>query len=497
MKPSVVRALLVTVVAAQGWGCAQIVGADASPVILPPTCTGTVYVRIASDFSGTATDIAISHFFGIYDHLRYLNEHGGIMGCKIDIGVADNNYTVAGTETVVNTWRAMDPHWSSVNTTFIFGTGETEAVAASIEAEQKLIIPGSYAGALASPVAVDKQVSYPVMNDTFQEAQQQVEKKSSGYPYVFFPATDYGTAIRLAIQSAWTTAPGRMAFAHDTADKCAYCVDPLAAGQSYVKSLPGMDLGRDLIIPQTSKMSDAPTIDAAVQTYIQQEVNQVLADPTYKPVNWIWSGNSVMASSLLGQSVYKAQTTLIDNNMSIPAATRSAWHLRVIANNWGIGETAPGICGTACNHDNFYGLFPVARYGDINNASAMNDIIAQNSEFTTKDMSNPPAAPIPTRAANQYQDVRYVQGYVAAKLWELGMIAAIKAGHRNPTGSDLKNALETFQNVDTGATAETISFSSSDHRPQSGESIYKLDDNGQLSFVAKYTVPQVSDWLGW
>jgi hypothetical protein len=476
-------------------GCGQILGLDADPMILPPSCSGTVHVRIASDFSGTATDIAIPHFFGIYDHLRYLNEHGGIMGCQIDIATSDNHYTGPGTQMVVDAWRASDPDWSKVNTVFVFGTGPTQTVAPGLTAEQKIIIPGSYSGALASPIAVDKTIEYPTINDQFTEGQVSTEKKSPGYPYVFFPATDYATAIRLAIQSVWQIGPGRMAFAHETVDKCAYCEDPLVAGKSYLKNLQGMELGRDLIIAQTSSPSDAPAIDAAVQSYFQNEISHVIADANYKPVVWVWSGNSVMASSLLGQSLWKVQQS-IDANMQIPTAIRSKWKVRVIANNWGIGETTPTICGTACNNDNFYGLFPVPKYGDIDNSAKMNDIIQHHDEFAQKDAVAMP--PIPARTSDQYRDVRYVQGYAAALMWEKGMTAAVLAGHRNPTGNDLKEAFEKFNNIDMGGvTSATIGFTAKDHRPQSGESIYKLDSNGQLTFVSRYNIPLVDDWLGW
>lgn len=477
-------------------GCAQIIGATENPTVLPPSCKGTLSVRIASDFSGTATDIAIPYFFGIYDHLRALNARGGVLGCQIDVQTSDNQYTNAGTQAVVDQWRQNDPKWSEVNTVFVFGTGPTSTVAAGLAGEGKVIIPGSYAGKLASPVAVNRSITYPVVNESFLEGDQAEQKESPGFPFVFYPATDYATGIRLAIQSAWQIAPGRMAMAHETADKCAYCVEPLAAGKSYIGNLSGMSLGRDLIIPQTSNASDGPAIETAVRAYFQKEIDQVKANATYKPVTWVWSGNSVMASSLLGQALWKVQTTMIDTDLTIPSAVRTAWKLRVIANNWGIGETTPSICGDACNHDNFYGLFPVPKYGDIQNSAAMATIIATHDEFAAKDtMPNPP---IPARRSSDFRDVRYVQGYAAALMWQRGIEAAIKAGHRAPTGADLKAAFETFSSEALdGATAAPISFSPADHRPQSAMSIYKLDANGQLVFVNRYNLPLVADWLGW
>jgi hypothetical protein len=498
---------------AQTMGCAQVVGIESDPTVEPPKCVGTVHVRVASDFSGTATDIAIPHFYGIYDYLRNLNDKGGIMGCPIDVQVADNNYTGPATQARVEEWRTNDPDWANVNTVFTFGTGPTQTVATGLMAEKKVIIPGSYAGALDTPLPITKSITYPVVSNAFQEAENSEEKKSAGYPYVFFPATDYATGIRLAIQVAWQVAPGRLAMAHEENPPCAYCVDPLAAGKSYVKNLQGMDLGRDLIFKQTSNPADAQGIDDAVQAYFTAEVAHVISDPSYQPVSWIWSGNSVYSSSVLGQSIAKVQKDLIDNNADpdFPAALRPGgskyWKLRVIANNWGIGETTPTICGAACNDDNFYGLFPVPGYGDIQNAVGMAELIALHDTFADKDNASPPPVPATLiggnpdtspRTSEKYRDVRYVQGYVAAMMWRHGMETAIKAGHRNPTGEDLKNALETFNSLDMqGLTADPISFSASDHRPQSGDNIYKLNKDGQFTFVKRYNIALVPDWLGW
>jgi ABC-type branched-subunit amino acid transport system substrate-binding protein len=499
--------------AAGGMGCAQVVGIEPNPTVEAPHCVGTAHVRIASDFSGTATDIAIPHFYGIYDYMRNLNDNGGLDGCAVDVQVADNHYTGPGTQAVVDEWRNNDADWQNVNAVFTFGTGPTQTVAPGVMAENKVIIPGSYAGGLDTPVGIEKSVIYPVVNNSYQEAANSEEKKSAGYPYVFFPATDYGTAIRLAIQVAWQVAPGRMAMAHDDNPPCAYCVDPLAAGKSYIRNLQGMDLGRDLLFKQTSDPADTKGIDDAVQAYFTAEVAHVIDDPTYMPVSWVWSGNSVYSSSVLGQSIARIQHDLIDNNADskFPAALKPGgagyWKLRVIANNWGIGETTPGICGTACNDDNFYGLFPVPGYGDIQNATGMAELIALHDTYANKDNASPPAIPQILRAntpddsprtPEQYRDVRYVQGYVAALMWHKGMLAAIKAGHRQPSGEDLKTALETFSNVDMqGLTADTIGFSATDHRPQSGENIYKLDKNGQFVFVKRYSISLVPEWLGW
>jgi ABC-type branched-subunit amino acid transport system substrate-binding protein len=491
-------------------GCTSILGISSDPKVEKPVtnCQGTVYVRIATDFSGTATDIAIPHFWGIYDYLRNLNENGGIRGCQIDMNVQDNNYTPAKTTDVVNGWRNNDPHWKDVSTLFIFGTGPTTAVGPTIMTEKKVIIPGSYAGSLASPAPIKKDVPYTVLNPQYQAAQFDENKASPGWPYIFFPATDYGTAIRLAIQAAWTISPGRVALAHDTADKCAYCVDPLAAGASFIPSLQGMSLGRDLIIPQTSNPADAAKIHTAVDTYFNDPTTGEIAhfktanatSYAYDPVVWVWSGNSVYASAILAKEIAAVQAA-IDKDTAIQAiltANKKTWKVRVMANNWGIGETTTTICGADCNTDVIYGLFPVPRYADLQNSTGMAQLIALHDHYGDQDGKTPPPSPITPRKLDDYRDVRYVQGYTAAAMWAKAMSAAIDKGSSNPTGEDIKNALESFKELDLeGLTAGPISFTGADHRPQSNESIYKVDANGTLAFVNKFSVALVPDWLGY
>lgn len=496
-------------------GCTAVLGISSDPHTAPSTdggttgdggvgtCVGTLYVRIASDFSGTATDIAIPHFWGLYDYLRELNKNGGVRGCNIDIAVDDNNYTGPKTVEVVQKWRTTDPNWANVSTLFIFGTGPTTSAGPQIMQEQKVIIPGSYAGAFASPNPVQKNIAYKLVSDTYAVTDSSEAKTSAGWPFVFYPATDYGTGIRLGIQAAWKLAPGRISFAHDTPDKCAYCVEPLAAGKSFVENLPGMTIGRDLIIPQTS--TDAATVQASTTKFIQDEIAHFktanATSYTYDPTIWVWTGNSVFASAIMGKTIAEQQA-IIDADPVITGilttAKKPPWKIKVIANNWGIGETTPTICGAGCNGDMFYGLFPVPRFADLSNATAMAQLIATRDAWATADQQAIPPAPITARKQDAYRDVRYVQGYAAAAMWEEAVKKAVDAGSKNPTGVDIKNALEKFTAQDLGGlTAGPITFSPTDHRPQSNEVIYKVDANGNLAFVDRFSITLTNEWLGY
>jgi hypothetical protein len=263
--------------------------------------------------------------------------------------------------------------------------------------------------------------------------------------------------------------------------ECAYCTDPLAAGKSYAKTAQ-MELGRDLFIPQTTSSQDESSIVDAVVDYIQAEIDKKIEDPSYIPVNWLWTGNSVFSSSLVGKGAAAAQDVI---QSQLPPEQR--WTLHVMANNWGIGETTPEICGAACNNI-FYGLFPVPRYGDSRNAIGMDQMMRIHDEYRQKD-----GHPI-----EQYRDVRYVQGHAAALMWRKAVEAAIDAGNNSPTGEDLKNALESFQQVELdGMTAGPISFSPTDHRPQFHEAVYKIDNNDELEFVNSFTIPRDQEFLGY
>jgi hypothetical protein len=464
-------------------GCAQILGVEPDPVLVKPTCQGTLRVRITTDDTGTATDIAPPYNHGVYDYLRYLNDtQGGLLGCPIDVDMKDAHYDPAITETVIDAWRKL-PEWPEVSTVFVFGTGPTTYSAPKLMEEKKLIIPGSYAGSLATPSKVTAEVTYTEYNSMGQSIMTTEQKDSPGYPYIFFPATDYSTAIRIGIQAAWKLSPGRMAMVHDTSQNCLFCVDPLAAGKSYIQQLPGMTLGLDLTVPQTSDPTMQAAIVDAVTTYMQAEIDKKKADATYVPVSWLWAGNSVFSSSSVGKGAAAAQLLI---KQAFPDV-KDQWTLRVMANNWGIGETSPTICGTDCD-GLYYGVFPVPRYGDVQNATGMNHMLDIHDTYRQKD-----GDPLDT-----YRDVRYVQGYAAALMWQKAVEQAVAAGHTSPTGEDLKTALEGFKGVTLdGMTAGPISFASSDHRPQANESVYMISATGVLTFVDRYSIDLDPKWRGY
>jgi ABC-type branched-subunit amino acid transport system substrate-binding protein len=443
-------------------------------------------VRVTTDDSGTAQDIAKPYSQAIYDYMRDLQAGGGLRGCDVDVVVADGHYDATVTSQVVTTW-SQQPNWSEVASLFIFGTGPTKTVTGMSEVGGKLIIPGSYAGAFTSPKSLSVNVTYPDVSSQGQSMLMS-NKSSPGYPYVFFPATDYSTGIRIAIDAAWEIQPGKIVMVYDST--CAYCTDPLVAGKAHVISKPGMVLAQDVgDVPQTSDPTQIPTIAMEIKTLLDGEIAKVQADPNYSPVRWLWCGNSVTSCAGVAKGAGQANAD-IQAQVTDPARQ---WKVRVIANNWGIGETSSALCGSTgsaadCD-DVLYGLFPVPRYSDTSHASGMQALLDLHDRWALRDMEE--------AGISTYQDVRYVQGYAAALMWRKAVDAALDAGHATPTGDDLKNALEQFdQVVLAGMTAGAISFTPTDHRPQGSEWVYYLHA-GALTLDNSYSLSLDPAWLGY
>jgi hypothetical protein len=467
--------------------CGQILGVEGEPVLTKDNCTGKLRVRITTDDTGPVKDIGAPYTYGLYDYMRHLNDtQGGLRGCPIDIDIKDASYDIQKTKDIVEAWR-QQPEWPEVSSVFTLGTGQTQGVAVQLMEEKKLIFAGSYAGTLAAPVPINTVVPFPEVNSTGAKVTTEEKKVSDGFPYLFFPATDYSTGMRVGMHAAWKIDAGRIAMVHGAGNVCAYCVEPLAAGKSFLSNLPGMELGEDLIVPQTSNPADEAMITGLVSAYIAKEIEKKKANSAYLPVSWLWAGNTLFSTSLIGRAAAEAQKAINAAFPGIETDPTDPWKLRVMANNWGIGETSPTICGAACNGI-LYGLFPVPRYGDVQNAPGMSEMMVIHDKYRGID----------GHAAEAYRDVRYVQGHAAALMWRKSVELALDADHITPTGEDLKNALETFNNVNlAGMTAGPISFSPTDHRPQSNEAVYVFNNKMELEFYASYNIALLPEWLGY
>jgi branched-chain amino acid transport system substrate-binding protein len=488
-------------------------------------CTKPIQLRALNATESVAVaDIALPFFLGAYDHLREINETGGIRGCKLEWEFVQTEYTnPAKAVSIYEGWKAK-PDWDSVVAIFGVGSADALALGPKVSLDKKVLIPAAYNGTLASPkelkVAVDvPEVNYvPGSPSQMNETTFSQEVESKGYPYVFFTGTDYSTAIRIAMYHVSAVDPtARVGFVHCAANE--FCVNPLPPGKTYAKQL-GLQIGRDLVAELTDRQ---PQYVASLTTYFAREASFLLSEAaasrTYKPVNWLWAGNLTAGTALLAGTMGYLGTLASSPDPSVP---QNVWNkakeimagTRIIANNYGFDEAlvasfcpkvpAPNPC------QKIVGVMPFLGFGDKSTGSAeMQALVALHDKWRARDVSesyNDASAvieaglPVPTT-----RSVRYVQGYMNVKLLRMG-IERLLDQNRPITGESLKLALETFQSEDTGGLTAPLTFTADDHRPQSTVSIYGIDYSPPDAGPAVGSIRNIPpprrialqhQWLGW
>jgi branched-chain amino acid transport system substrate-binding protein len=399
-------------------------------------------------------------------------------------------------QNIYNAWKAA-PDWNDVVFLFLFGTPETQTIAPQAVADHKPHLTGSQAGLLATPNPIDLPItvpevdpfctttSCPLPDGGFGQNQFPTEVKSSGYPYTFFPGTDYSTAIRIGMFHLKTVGAQRVGFAH-CAVQSTFCTDPLPAGRTYAAAN-GLAIGRDLIAELTDSQA---TYSQIVMTYLQTEKAAAAADPTYHMVDWLWGGNTALTMNYLGKAVADANKAL-------------GLNVKVLINNQGFDESLYPYCGEECVGV-VYGISPFLYYGDVSRGSPeMPKVVALQQKWRQIDYQQaleagtPDAADAAPPTLQSYATVRYVDGYLYAFLFRAAAQNVINAG-LPVTGDNLRKAFESFNNVESGGLTSPVTFNSTDHRPQSTEFIYTLAEGGAIVNVPPdRTIFLQNDWLGY
>jgi ABC-type branched-subunit amino acid transport system substrate-binding protein len=401
---------------------------------------------------------------GEYDYLRAINGAGGIRGCKLEIDVQDTQYDKRASLDVYRAWKAR-PDWPEVSTIFLQGTPMTQTLAPLAAADGKIVMSSAYAGELAAPGPTSVDIALPSLNDAFSEASVPVRKQSPGYANVFFQGTDYTTAARVAVSFAWRQGARRMAFFY--CSKSTFCTDPVDGAKTFLKQLGGTQIGRDLVLELGD---DAATIERKVLQFFGQERAYQAAHPEYQIADWIWFGNTSPNTSALGHAIDQARR---EYGLAI----------HVIGNNWSVDESLYRQCGDACV--GFYVVQPYALFGDPTMPGTAR-LLDDHAAYRRLDGE-------PSEA---YRTVQYVYGRVAVATWRLAVERLLE--DRKPiTGGNLRAVLETFQSVDVEGFA-TISYTATDHRPQSGVRVTQLGPRGRMETIGPpMSLSLQSGWLGW
>lgn len=264
-------------------------------------------------------------------------------------------------------------------------------------------------------------------------------------PYNFFVGTSYSDAIRMAMKYVKETitehfpeAKGRRPRVVFIYPDVGYGRAPIPAGKAFAQEL-GIDIGPDQNVALTA-------LDAT---------SQLLSMKGFDP-DWAWVGGTTMSTA----------TILKD-------AAKLGLRTKFIINNWGFDENLPKLAGPAAD-ERAYGMVPFAFWGE--NVPGMKPIMEAHRKYHPNDKHT----------------IRYVQGWTTMMV----MWAALKRVKGDYTGPNIKAALETLRNFDTGGLCAPITFTPDDHRPNVKEKIYKVS-KGKLVFVKDVEIAREKRFLGW
>jgi len=253
-----------------------------------------VRVGALQDTTGATSDVGKDEALGVREATQYFNDTGGINGKRIRLFQYDYGYRVPEAITTYKRFRDYD----KVVMVLGWGTGDTEALSPTINADKMPYLSSSFSGHLCDP------------------------KKT---PYNFVYGTDYSTNARGAItywfEEVWKkdpkwkelrdkgTKPKFVCFI-DTASP--YATAPIKAIKDQATIL-GFDIGPD----------------QNVSLFALDTKSQVIAAKGFG-ANLVWHGNTTM---------------------SVSAAVKDASALGLgadhIVNNWGFDENLPKLGGPA------------------------------------------------------------------------------------------------------------------------------------------------------
>ncbi len=252
-------------------------------------------------------------------------------------------------------------------------------------------------------------------------------------PYNFFIGTSYSTCIRLAMVYAKENGAKKMVFIYPDHP---YGKNPIPAGKDFAKKQ-GLQIGPDQIVGLRA-------IDAT---------SQLLAMKKYNP-DFAWIGGTTPSTAVI-----------------LKDAAKLGLKTKFVINPWGFDENLPRLAGKAAEGRAF-GLLVVAPFGA--NVPGMKDVVAS--------------------AGGKNYTLHYVKSWVSMMVMVEGMGRAKRAGKLN--GPGLKAALETLKDFGTGGLTAPITFTPTDHRPNTSCAIGGVK-GGKIYIEKNVTFPRMPEYIGW
>ena len=261
-------------------------------------------------------------------------------------------------------------------------------------------------------------------------------------PYNFFVGTSYGDSIRAAMQfvkDTWTdkTRAPKVVFIYPDHP---YGKAPIPAGKEMAKSL-GFEIGPDQDV--SLKATEA--------------VSQLTEMKKFNP-DFAWIGGTVASTAVI-----------------VKDAAKLGLSTKFLINVWGFNENLMKLAGDAAK-ERVYGMVPFTMFGD--------DVPGMKVPMEMHKKNHP----------NDTHIEPYIQNWVSMMvMWE----ALKRADKKNALNADgVKAALETLKDFDTGGLSAPITFTPTDHRPNTALRIMTVNKDGKIVLVKQVAVERKAEWLG-
>jgi branched-chain amino acid transport system substrate-binding protein len=254
-------------------------------------------------------------------------------------------------------------------------------------------------------------------------------------PYNFYASTSYGDAIRAAMQYVNEAGEGKkVVFIYPDHP---YGKNPIPAGKAMAEEL-GLEVGPD------------QSVSLGATDAVSQLTNMKKFNP-----DWAWIGGTVSSTAVI-----------------IKDAVKLGLDTKFLINVWGFDENLPKLAGDAVK-GRAYGMGPFAMWGaDVPGMAA-------------------PMAMHTKKHPDDSHTVHYIQGWSSMMvMWE-----ALKKTEALD-GASVKAALETIKDLDTGGLTAPVTYTSTDHRPNTTLNINMMDAEGKIVTIKTVTMERRPEWLG-
>jgi branched-chain amino acid transport system substrate-binding protein len=264
----------------------------------------------------------------------------------------------------------------------------------------------------------------------------------SKFPYNFFVAPTYSDQLRSWLD--WVKADytkgggkGKAKVAFMFGDN-AYGKSPLAAGRKYAAEI-GIDVVDEAVLPPNFQ-------DATSQLLTMKQ----------KGVEYAYINVTTTGVSLVLRDAKKLGMTV-----------------KFGSNPYGFSESLVTVAGPLA--EGVTGVMPHVPYGTP--VPGMKNVVAMHDKLR----------------AGEKGDAMYVRGFTYVMVWSEALKRADKAGQLN--GPGVKAATETMADFSTGGLSQSVTYTSTDHRPTMTTSIYQVQ-GGKLVKIGDYIMPRTQEWLG-